>query len=205
MTGQTGRGSIGSQELSSWLNGRFSSEEGKPKEGAPPCSSSQLTYDDARKRRADSAEYRRRLRRSALRASMGASHGKVRSPSPSPPPFALKRRCSSGAAQAELLAKGGGCCVFHGHGGKRGSAVRVKGPLLSSSDASSGGVFDPSRSHPNVTLLLSDLKGREHHFVHRVTSRRVASSALSLLGVSFSFSRFPAREILSHAQLCIFL
>lgn len=46
MTGQTGRGSIGSQELSSWLNGGFSSEEGKPKKAprrAPLLSSHTTT------------------------------------------------------------------------------------------------------------------------------------------------------------------
>ena len=90
---------------------------------------------------------------------MGASNGKMVASSPSPPPFALKRRCSSGAAQAELVKRG---CCFHGlvgHG--RSSTLRVK-PAGASKQNDIGGVFDPSRSHPTVAHLISDLKGEVH-------------------------------------------
>lgn len=150
------------------------------------------------KREATTTQHEAQAQPSALRASMGASDSKGRSPSPSPPAFALKRRCSSGAAQ-ELMSKGGGgCCVFQGNVGGKGSAVRVK----SAHDDPTGGVFDPSRSHPTVALLISDLKGgggRSPHPVHLAAyrHRRGASPFLlsSLLHLHVKNVKYPREKM----------
>ena len=87
---------------------------------------------------------------------MGASPSKT--PSAATPPltsFALERRCSSGY----IVEPAGGCGLRVCRSG--GTTRRPPDAARSSSTSDAAfepGVFDPSRSHPTVAHLISDLK-----------------------------------------------
>ena len=90
--------------------------------------------------------------------TMGASHSN--DPSVHRPP-ALARRTSSGYA---VQPSKGGFCVPCGAASKSKKKPDAPAARRRSRGSSAGGVFSPSRTHPTVERLISDLRGARARF-----------------------------------------